>query len=312
MPWERRVGVPGGRYTPWVSMSNHFHFVIHTPQANLVVGMQWFMNTYTRGFNCRRRGPLFGDRYKSLVIEPPEHAGEMDYLRGVMWYVHLNPVRAGVVTRNAQGDWEFERHRWNSLVQTYLVAPGRRREWSKVEMAMGMEQSADTASGTRKFKREAARRAEEWLVEAAELKERGEPVCEGSSGWFRGSKAFRDWLLDRLERKAAEADRNVRGGPQGHDYRVKRAEELIRIGLECFEMSEEDLVRAKGGDPKRLLIAEAIWKQTTAGQDWMADRLGMKSAGTASQQLRRSLERAIRQIPRRELKKWRKLSRFVT
>jgi len=117
-------------------MNNHFHFVIHTPQPNLVVGMQCFMNTYTRRFNCRHRrwGRLFGDRYKSLVIEPPDHAGETDYLRSVMGYVHLNPMRTRLVPRVEEGGWEFEPHPWNSLVQTDLVSPGLQREWSKVEM----------------------------------------------------------------------------------------------------------------------------------------------------------------------------------
>jgi putative transposase len=81
----------------WVLMSNHYHFVVHTPKGNLVDGMKWFMNTYTRRFNTRHKrwGRLFGDRYKALAVEAPEHAGEPDYLREVIWYVHLNPLRAG-------------------------------------------------------------------------------------------------------------------------------------------------------------------------------------------------------------------------
>ena len=58
-------------------MENHLHVVVHTPQANLVQGMQWFMNAYTRR--------LFGDRYKSLAIEALEHEGETDYLRSALW-----------------------------------------------------------------------------------------------------------------------------------------------------------------------------------------------------------------------------------
>jgi len=56
----------GWQVHAWVLMGNHYHFVLHTPEANLVAGMKWFMNTYTRRFNCRHRrwGRLFGDRYK--------------------------------------------------------------------------------------------------------------------------------------------------------------------------------------------------------------------------------------------------------
>jgi len=31
----------------WVLMSNHYHLVLRTPQANLVVGMTWFQNAFT-------------------------------------------------------------------------------------------------------------------------------------------------------------------------------------------------------------------------------------------------------------------------
>jgi hypothetical protein len=50
----------------WVLMSNHYHLMVETPEANLVGGMRWLQNTYTRRHNCRHRlwGRLFGDRYK--------------------------------------------------------------------------------------------------------------------------------------------------------------------------------------------------------------------------------------------------------
>ena len=42
----------------YVLMPNHFHLVVETPQPNLVVGMKWFLGTYTSRFN--RRHKLFG------------------------------------------------------------------------------------------------------------------------------------------------------------------------------------------------------------------------------------------------------------
>jgi putative transposase len=55
----------------WVVMGNHYHLFIETPEANLVEGMKWLQNTYTRRFNVRHRawGRVFGDRYKSVVVE---------------------------------------------------------------------------------------------------------------------------------------------------------------------------------------------------------------------------------------------------
>jgi REP element-mobilizing transposase RayT len=54
----------GWRVHAWVLMSNHYHLMVETPEANLVAGMRWLQNTYTRRHNCRHRlwGGLFGDR----------------------------------------------------------------------------------------------------------------------------------------------------------------------------------------------------------------------------------------------------------
>ena len=78
-------------------MTNHFHLVVETPQANLVPGMKWFLGTFTSRFNRRHRlsGHLFSGRYKCLVVD-----GSGDgYLRTVCDYAHLNPVRAKLLTR---------------------------------------------------------------------------------------------------------------------------------------------------------------------------------------------------------------------
>src|SRR4029077_10578585 len=74
-------------------MSNHFHLVIETPQANLVAGMKWLLGVYTKRYNIRHElyGHLFAGRYKALLVEGSGHG----YLRTVCDYVHLNPLRAG-------------------------------------------------------------------------------------------------------------------------------------------------------------------------------------------------------------------------
>ena len=45
----------GWRIYAWVLRSNHYHWVLQTPEANLVAGMKWFQNTYTRRLNSRRQ-----------------------------------------------------------------------------------------------------------------------------------------------------------------------------------------------------------------------------------------------------------------
>ena len=79
----------------WCLMSNHFHLVIETPRANLVEGMHWLLGVYTSRFNHRHKefGHLFSGRYKALIVDGSGNG----YLKAVCDYVHLNPVRAGLI-----------------------------------------------------------------------------------------------------------------------------------------------------------------------------------------------------------------------
>ena len=69
-------------------MSNHFHLVLETPQANLSRFMQSLSTAYTVYFNRRHRrhGHLLDGRYKAKLV-----AGD-EYLLKLTRYVHQNPV----------------------------------------------------------------------------------------------------------------------------------------------------------------------------------------------------------------------------
>ena len=58
----------GWRVHAFVLMTNHYHLLVETPQANLVAGMRWFQTTYTMRYNRRHRlsGHLFQGRYKAV------------------------------------------------------------------------------------------------------------------------------------------------------------------------------------------------------------------------------------------------------
>jgi REP-associated tyrosine transposase len=73
----------------FVLMSNHFHLLVQTPQANLSEFMRHFLVTYTVRFNRRngRTGHVFQGRFKSLLID------EDEYLLPLSRYIHLNPIR---------------------------------------------------------------------------------------------------------------------------------------------------------------------------------------------------------------------------
>ena len=89
----------GWQFHAYVLMPNHFHWVVETPQPNLVTGMKWLQGTYTSRFNRRHKlfGHLFSGRYKSLILD----GSGSGYLKSVGDYVHLNPARAKLVVADA-------------------------------------------------------------------------------------------------------------------------------------------------------------------------------------------------------------------
>jgi REP element-mobilizing transposase RayT len=88
-----------GEVSAYVLIPNHFHWVVETPQPNLVAGMKWLLGTYTSRFNRRHNlfGHLFSGRYKSLIVD----GSGSGYLKSVGDYVHLNPARAKLVVADA-------------------------------------------------------------------------------------------------------------------------------------------------------------------------------------------------------------------
>jgi len=86
-------------------MTNHYHLLIETPDANLSLGMRQLNGVYTQARNKRRNktGHLFQGRYKAILIQKDSHLLE------VCRYVVLNPVRAKMIEKPE--DWKWSSYR---------------------------------------------------------------------------------------------------------------------------------------------------------------------------------------------------------
>jgi len=86
-------------------MSNHYHLLIETPDANLSQGMRQLNGVYTQKFNRNhnRDGHVFQGRYKAILIQKDS------YLLELSRYIVLNPVRAGMV--RFAGEWPWSSYR---------------------------------------------------------------------------------------------------------------------------------------------------------------------------------------------------------
>lgn len=77
----------------WVLMPNHAHFLLKSGPLGIANFMGRLLTGYVVSFNKRheRTGQLFQNRYKSIVCD------EETYFKELVRYIHLNPVRGGIV-----------------------------------------------------------------------------------------------------------------------------------------------------------------------------------------------------------------------
>jgi hypothetical protein len=252
-------------------MSNHYHLLLETPEPNLVKGMSWMQGTYTARLNARHklRGHVFGGRYKAIVVQH----GEGEYFYRLLNYIHLNPVRAGLV-KIVDG---LESYRWSSL-SYYRQPPSKRKRWQVVEAGLGELGLRDTAAGRRKFLEELELVAAQSAAEKAGLVEIDGQGLQSTlrRGWYFGNQAFRERLLKladgALKKKASNPNYQ---GKELRDHGEKRGEAIVKKGLRLTGLKEIDLDVLPKGDARKALIALAVKRETSMPLQWIADRLRM-------------------------------------
>jgi putative transposase len=100
----------------WSLMPNHLHLLLRPRRGKLAFLMRRLLTGYALHFNLRynRTGHLFQNRFKSIVCE------EEPYLLESIRYIHLNPLRSGLV----QDIGELDHYPWSG----HAVLVGK-RQW---------------------------------------------------------------------------------------------------------------------------------------------------------------------------------------
>ena len=252
----------GWQVHAYVLMPNHFHLVVETPQPNLVVGMKWFLGTYTSRFNRRHNlsGHLFSGRYKSLIVD----GSSGGYLRSVCDYVHLNPARVrgrGML----RGDQPLKCYVWSSW-PAYLLAPLKRPGWMRVDRLLGeWGIPKDSPAGRRQLERALEARREEG----------DEAFTPIRRGWYLGDEAFRQELLAQM-REGIGAEHY---GEERAQTAEAAAEAIIAEELKRRRWKEKTLKTRPKGDPVKVALAARLRAETTMTVGWIAERLAMGTRG---------------------------------
>jgi REP element-mobilizing transposase RayT len=117
----------GTRCYAWALLSNHCHLLLETGLSPIATVMRRLLTGYAVTFNRRHRrhGHLFQNRYKSILCQ------EEVYLKELVRYIHLNPLRAKIVDDLKQLDtYAFCGH--SALMDRV------KRSWQQVDKVLGM------------------------------------------------------------------------------------------------------------------------------------------------------------------------------
>lgn len=258
------------RLHAFVVMSNHFHLAVETPEPNLSEGMRWLQATWAMRFN-RFHGEIgrpFQGRYKALHVERGQALAQVAH------YIHLNPVRAGIV--RAEG---LRTYRWSSL-HWYL----QRSRPTCLEPAILLREAGGlrvTPAGWRNYLGYLGLLAEE------DLKRREERFGRLSRGWHVGSEDFKAELVSRLQAPGRERFEMLGADRQAH----------LQLRAELWETSLRRLAKAlrvdllalgtRRSDAKKVKLAAAMKAVTSASNEWLAQRLQMGAPPSVSQYVRR-------------------------
>ena len=124
----------------WAFLSNHFHLLVRTGKQGLPKSMRKLLTGYVVNFNRRhgRFGHLFQNRYKSIVCE------DDPYLLELTRYIHLNPLRAGLV-KNLE---ELKRYPWagHSVLMGVI-----KRDWQDRETILSFFGRTEKRCGEKLF-----------------------------------------------------------------------------------------------------------------------------------------------------------------
>ena len=212
----RQVEKTGARVLAWALMDTHLHLLSISGSEGISKFMGCLLTGYAVGYNLkyRRHGHLFQNRYKSIVCE------EDAYLLELVRYIHLNPLRAGIVKTLE----ELEGYAWCG--HGVLTGKGR-REWQETEYVL------------RRFsekKGEAIRRYREFMEEG---KGQGRRLDLVGGGLIRSFGGWSQVLSLRDSGEDVSHDARILGGGDFVEEVLKEADRNLRRQLRLKERTKQ-------------------------------------------------------------------------
>jgi len=251
----------------WVFMPNHAHFLFRTGTDPLSRLMRRLLTGYVIGFNRRhvRSGQLFQNRYKSIICQ------EETYLRELVRYIHLNPIRAGMV-RTLD---ELKRYKYCG--HSPLMGKAK-REWQDTDYVLGC---------FGKGKTEARKKYESFVKEGVTQGRRkeltGGGLIRSLGGWTEARDAFKGGIHVMSDERILGDSDFVDSVISQSEEHYERRHKLRRQGYDLDRIAERvsevlgmkpDEVFSKGRQDRKVKARSLLCF-------WAARELGMSHTALA-------------------------------
>jgi len=234
----------------YVLMNNHYHLLLQTRRANLSKAMQWLGVAYTSRFNLKNHcsGHLFQGRFKSMLVENDA------YLLQLSYYIHRNPLRAGMVKRLADYPW--------SSYTAYAYGKNR-PEWLNTEVILSQLVNApDRNEAYRKNMQKYA-------------KEEGRAWEDLRHGFILGTQRFvesiKERFLPEVPHREIPQQRQAARASFSENQFTEAAKEL---GCDLANFRKSARISARDVDNRDLLIY-LIWQSGGWTNQEIGDRFGL-------------------------------------
>jgi len=224
----------------YVLMSNHFHFLLKTPEANLSRFMQRFNTAYIAYYNIRhhRSGHLYQGRFKAIVVEADA------YLLELSRYIHLNPVRVRGMGGTSSGEKMemLTTYSWSSF-PGYIQTKGR-------DAFMHYEEVLGYVGGDTKRGRERYRN----FVKQGLDRDIEDPLKAVKGNAIVGTEGFISWLTEKFL-----DGRVLRNKDYPHVKQLRKSipvAEIARVVAAEYGVSPDEILKARSpwGGARQVLV----------------------------------------------------------
>jgi len=212
-------------------MDNHYHLFIKTTQLNLSQGIHYLNSSYANCFRNKHQivGPILQGRFKSILVDADNYALILSA------YIHLNPLRAGIVR-------QLEDYPWSSYLDYLNLRKSNISDPSFILKSI----DNNTFKSIKKYR--------EYVIKYQDMKD---PLRGSYHNIALGSKAFIEKIKEKIEHLGRR-----REIPSTHSISKYDVDTIITKMTQVLNIERRTIFDKKRGNLNRSLAIYLIKRFT--------------------------------------------------